>query len=881
MTSYELRKAFLEYFEKKGHRIIPGSPLIPKSDPTLLFTNAGMVQFKGIFLGEERVDFTRAATIQKCLRAGGKHSDLERVGKTARHHTFFEMLGNFSFGDYFKEEAILMAWEFLTEDMKLPKDKLWVSVFKDDDEAVTLWRDKIGLLEERIVRLGEEDNFWKMGDTGPCGPCSEIIIDQGPEVGCGKPACSVGCDCDRFLEIWNLVFMQFNRDEKGNLTSLPRPSIDTGMGLERLAAITQGKLTNFESDLFLPIIEAISNLSGISYNSRLKTQDFSLKVIADHMRAITFLLSEGVLPSNEGRGYVLRRIIRRAARHGRLLGIEGPFLYRLVDSVVNIMGQAYPELIDRKDYIERFTEVEEERFSNTLEIGMKILRDMIDKSKESGVSKISGDDLFTLYDTYGFPLDLSQDIAQEEGFEIDEKGFHKAMERQKSMAKAAWTGSGEERIKEIYRKISEIGKSLFTGYEEYRSEARIIAIGKDDTLVEYAKEGEEVEFFLDKTPFYGEAGGQVGDTGVFLKDSSRAIISDTIKPVENLISHKGKVIKGGFRVGDVIKAEVDIEKRKATARNHTATHLLHSVLREVLGDHVKQAGSLVASDRLRFDFTHFSSLSEREINSIEEKVNRAVMENIPLVTEVKDIEDALSSGAIALFGEKYGDKVRVVEIKGVSSELCGGTHLKATGEIGLFKIIGESGIAAGVRRIEALTGDSALRYIKEEEQELISIARLLKSSDLKVYQKVERLQSAFKDIEKEIEKLKGKLSGSKIEGIIGQAKDIAGVKVIAEKVEEADIKDLRILADSLRDKLRSGVLVLGSSKDGKVSLIAMVTKDLTKRFNAGKIIKEVAAIAGGSGGGKAEMAEGGGKDPSKLDEALKKVYEIIEKKAAS
>ncbi|MBI5198773.1 MAG: alanine--tRNA ligase, partial [Nitrospirae bacterium] len=808
MTSNELRKTFLKYFEERDHRILPSSPLIPKSDPTLLFTNAGMVQFKGIFLGEEKVNFTRAATIQKCLRAGGKQSDLERVGKTARHHTFFEMLGNFSFGDYFKDKAIFMAWEFLAEVIGLPKERLWVSVFREDNETATLWRDKIGLPEERIVRLGEEANFWRMGDTGPCGPCSEIIIDQGPEVGCKKPSCAVGCDCDRYLEIWNLVFMQFNRDGKGVLTPLPKPSIDTGMGLERLAAVTQGKLTNFESDLFLPIIRAVSDISGVAYSSklqtpdsRLQTLDFSLKVIADHIRAITFLLSEGVLPSNEGRGYVLRRIIRRAARHGSLLGIEGPFLYRLVDSVVSVMGQAYPEIIDREDYIERFTAVEEERFSGTLEIGLRILREIIDKAKETKASKISGDDLFTLYDTYGFPLDLSHDIAQEEGFIIDEAGFHKAMERQKLKAKAAWAGSGEEKVKEIYRKFSEIGKTLFIGYEEFQSNAKILAIGKNDTPVESAKEGEDVEFFLDRTPFYGEAGGQVGDSGIFIKGSSRAVIKDTVKPIENLISHKARVLKGEFRVGDVIRAEVDTEKRKATARNHTATHLLHSALREVLGDHVKQAGSLVAPDRLRFDFTHFSSLSEREIDAIEEKVNRVVMENIPLEIEVKDIEDALNSGAIALFGEKYGEKVRVVEMKGISSELCGGTHLNATGEIGLFKIVGESGIASGVRRIEALTGESALKYIKEEEQELIKIARLLKSSDLKVSQKVEKLQTVQRDLEREIERLKEKLSSTKSAAIINEAKDISGIKVIAKRLEEADIKDLRIFADSLRNRL--------------------------------------------------------------------------------
>lgn len=886
MTSNELRKAFLKYFEERDHRILPSSPLIPKSDPTLLFTNAGMVQFKGIFLGEEKADFTRAATIQKCLRAGGKQSDLERVGKTARHHTFFEMLGNFSFGDYSKDKAIFMAWEFLAEVIGLPKERLWVSVFREDNEAATLWRDKVGLPEERIVRLGEEDNFWRMGDTGPCGPCSEVIIDQGPEVGCGKPSCSVGCDCDRYLEIWNLVFMQYNKDKRGVLTPLPKPSIDTGMGLERLAAVTQGKLTNFESDLFLPIIKAVSDIPGVSYSSKLQTPDsrpqtldFSLKVIADHIRAITFLLSEGIFPSNEGRGYILRRIIRRAARHGRLLGVEGPFLYRLVDSVVNVMGKAYPELTDREDYIERFTKVEEERFLGTLEIGLSILREIIDKAKETKALKISGDELFTLYDTYGFPLDLSQDIAQEEGLIIDEEGFHKAMEKQKLKAKAAWAGSGEEKIKEIYRKFSEIGKTLFIGYEGFQSNAKILAIGKNDTLVESAKEGEDVEFFLDRTPFYGEAGGQVGDSGIFIKGSSRAVIKDTIKPIENLNSHKARVLKGEFRVGDVIRAEVDREKRKATARNHTATHLLHSALREILGDHVKQAGSLVAPDRLRFDFTHFSPLSEREIDTIEEKVNRAVMENIPLEIEVKDMEDALSSGAIALFGEKYGEKVRVVEIKGISSELCGGIHLNATGEVGLFKIMGESGIASGVRRIEALTGESALKYIKEEEQELINIARLLKSSDLKVFSKVEKLQTIQRDLEREIERLIEKLSSTESGAIIDEAKDISGIRVIAKKIEEADIKDLRIFADSLRDRLKSGVLVLGSSKDGKVSLIAMVTKDLTKRFHAGKIIKEVAAITGGSGGGKAEMAEAGGKDPNKLDEALNKVYEIIEKKA--
>lgn len=879
MTADELRRAFLMFFEEKDHRIIPSSSLIPKSDPTLLFTNAGMVQFKGIFLGEEKADLKRVVTVQKCLRAGGKHSDLEMVGKTARHHTFFEMLGNFSFGDYFKEGAILMAWEFLTGVIGLSKERLLVSVFTDDDEAAILWRDKIGLPEERIVRLGEKDNFWRMGERGPCGSCSEIIVDQGQEVGCRKPSCSVGCECDRFLEIWNLVFMQYNRDEKGIMTPLPKPSIDTGMGLERLTSVVQGKLTNYESNLFAPIIEDICKISGASYGSA-KT-DSSTKVIADHIRAITFLISDGIIPSNEGRGYVLRRIIRRASRHGRLLGIEDPFLYRLVDPVIRVMGMAYPELTERKEHIERLTEIEEERFSTTLEVGIKMLKDMITRSKNSGITKISGDDLFILYDTYGFPLDLSADIAQEEGLLIDEEGFHRAMAKQKTMAKAAWAGSGEEKVKEIYRRVLDMGKTIFTGYEFLSSEARIVAIVKDNQLFDSAIEGEEVEFFLDKTPFYGESGGQVGDTGTFLKDFSIAIINDAIKPLENLVSHKGKVLKGTFMVGEIILAHVDEEKRKATERNHTATHLLHAALREVLGDHVKQAGSLVAPDRLRFDFTHFTSLSEKELDEIEERVNEIIRENLPLRTEIEDIEDALSSGAMALFGEKYGEKVRVVGIEGVSSELCGGTHLDATGEIGLFKIISEGGIAAGVRRIDALTGRAAFNFIKEEERELMTAARLFKSSDLKVSAKIEKLQAIQKDLEKEIESLKGKISTSKSGTLLDKAKEIAGIKVIAERVEEVDVKDLRILADSLREKLKSGILVLGSTKDGKVSFLAMITKDLTDRFHAGKIIKEVAAIAGGSGGGKAEMAEAGGKDHHKLDEAIRKVYEIIEKKATN
>lgn len=873
-SSDELRYLFLNYFEKKGHRVVPSSPLIPMNDPTLLFTNAGMVQFKSVFLGEEERGYKRAVSIQKCLRAGGKHNDLENVGRTTRHHTFFEMLGNFSFGDYFKELAIEFAWEFLIDVARLPTERLWVSIFKDDDDSFEIWCQKIGLPEERIVRLGESDNFWQMGDTGPCGPCSEIIIDQGEEVGCGKETCGVGCDCDRYLEIWNLVFMQFNRDTAGNLTPLPAPSIDTGMGLERLASVVQGKSSNFHSDLFSPIISDITKITGVEY-SKERGMDTSINVIADHIRAITFLSSEGVVPSNEGRGYVLRRIIRRASRHGKIIGMKEPFLYRLIGSVVDCMRSAYPGLLQSTGYIEKITKIEEERFLGTLNSGLLLLTEVMTKTEAKGLKKISGRDIFKLYDTFGFPVDLASEIASEHGFKIDEEGFKEALEEQRRRAKVSWVILPASDVKEIYKSISH--KSIFVGYEITEVESKIVAIIKGGSTTDSAVETDEIEIVLDKTPFYAESGGQVGDLGYLSTNHCLIEIHDTIKPLNDLYIHKARVVSGKIKSGEQVHARVSTEHREATARNHTATHLLHAALKEILGDHIKQAGSLVSPERLRFDFTHFNPLSINELDKIEDLVNRKVRENIPVTTEVMTIEDAISTGAIALFGEKYGDVVRVVGIDTFSKELCGGTHISHTGEIGIFKIIHEGGIAAGVRRIEALTGESAYNAFKEQERELIEIAKTLKTTDLKVYAKVEKLLSANKELQHEVETLKERFSSIQAAEMSKKYREVCGVKVLAVRVDNLKVADMRSLGDSLRERLKSGILVIGSRTDNMVSWIAMVTKDLSDRFNAGEIIKEIAAITEGTGGGRAEIAHGGGRSIEKVNEALESVYSIVEK----
>jgi alanyl-tRNA synthetase len=851
---------------------------VPKNDPTLLFTNAGMVQFKAVFLGEDVRDYKRAVTSQKCVRAGGKHNDLENVGHTARHHTFFEMLGNFSFGDYFKKEAIAFAWEFLTTVVKLPKEKLWVTVYKDDDEAFQLWQDVAGVPAGRIVRLGEKDNFWSMGDTGPCGPCSEIIIDQGPEMSCGKSTCAVGCDCDRYLEIWNLVFMQYNRDETGTLAPLPKPSIDTGMGLERLSAVVQGVRSNFESDLFQPIIRQIAAMAGVPYHKDEQT-DISYQVCADHLRAMTFLISDGVLPSNEGRGYVLRRIVRRASRYGRLIGINKPFLFKLTGSVVDAMREAYPELVDGREHVAKVVLTEEERFGQTLDSGLALLNEAVAKLKAEHKSVIPGDVLFKLYDTFGFPLDLVSDMARDMHLEIDEAGYRTAMQEQRDKARAAWSGSGEEKIKPVYKEVaSGVKKTVFTGYETLEGTGEVLAIIRGDKRVKEVHEGEEAEIVLDRTAFYAESGGQVGDRGELLGEAAKFVVTDTVLPVEGIFVHKGKVRKGGFKEGDAVLGKVEVDDRLDTMRHHTATHILHATLRSVLGEHVKQAGSLVAPDRCRFDFTHYTALTEREKERIEELVNERIIENHPVETTVMDIDQAVASGAMALFDEKYGDRVRVVTVKDVSKELCGGTHTKASGDIGLFKIVSETGIAAGVRRLDILAGRRAYQATRKDEQSLLEISRLLKASDPDIVGRVERLVNQLREAEKELDRLKHRMQTSQAGDMIAEARDVGGVKVLVKRADGMDPKDLRDFGDKLRDKLGSGILALGSTKDDKVSLIVMVTKDLIPRFHAGNIIKEMAPILGGTGGGKPDLAQSGGKDPAKLDAALEALYEIVKKK---
>ncbi|GAB4545286.1 MAG: alanine--tRNA ligase [Thermodesulfovibrionia bacterium] len=869
MKSREIRQLFLEFFKRHDHKVIPSSPLIPLDDPTILFTNAGMVQFKSVFIGEETRPYKRAVSIQKCLRAGGKHNDLESVGRTARHHTFFEMLGNFSFGDYFKREAIRWAWEFLTGWLRLPKDRLLVSVYEDDDEAASLWKEETDVGEDRIFRLGEKDNFWQMGDTGPCGPCSEILIDQGPEMGCGRPDCGVGCDCDRFLEIWNLVFMQYNRDTSGRLTPLPKPSIDTGMGLERLSAIIQGKKNNFDSDLFSNIIKAIEGISGKGYGLR-HDIDTSIRVIADHIRAMAFVLSEGLMPSNEGRGYVLRRIIRRAGRHGFMLGIDGPFLYKLLDTVIDEMSVPYPELLDNPERSKKILMFEEERFSHTLSIGMEMLNGLINEIRSRGEETIPGSELFRLYDTYGFPLDLVMDIAQDSGLKIDEDGFNREMEAQRRRARASWVGEGV--VSGIYREIlKRVGPTDFIGYEYMEGSATIVTLIRDGEEVNEVEDGEEIEIVLDRTPFYGEAGGQVGDTGWLKADGIRVEVTDT-KRFDELIVHRCHVRKGVIKTGIALMASVDRDRRRAIMRNHTATHLLHTALRTVLGDHVKQSGSLVAPDRLRFDFTHFYPVSEKELLEIEEIVNERILDDLPVKTTITTIDEALSSGVIALFGEKYGEMVRVVRAGEFSAELCGGTHCRSTGEIGLFKILSEGSVAAGMRRIEALTGTSAIEYMRKRDAELKRLSALLKVDEDRIYERVERLINEVRLKEKEIERLRGLSLKREINTLLNDIIEVNNIKVLARRFDGLDMKSLRNLADTLRERIVSGVIVLGSILDSQVYYVATVTNDLTNILNAGDILRR---ITGGKGGGRPDMAQGGSKDIEGVDRAISSVIDII------
>ena len=810
-TSGDIRKEFLSYFQNRSHTVVESASLIPHNDPTLLFTNAGMVQFKGVFLGEEKRDYRRAASSQKCVRAGGKHNDLENVGRTARHHTFFEMLGNFSFGDYFKEEAITMAWEFLTGHLQLPREKLWVTVYEDDEEAAAIWRERVGIDPDRIARMGEKDNFWAMGETGPCGPCSEIIIDQGEEFSCGRPECRIGCDCDRYLELWNLVFMQFNRDERGNKTPLPRPSIDTGMGLERITAVVQGVTSNYDTDLFLPLTGHVARIAGKKYGADPEA-DISIRIIADHSRATAFLIGDGVLPSNEGRGYVLRRIMRRAARHGKKLGLSKPFLCDVVRMVAAEMSGVYPDITRSLDYIARVVLTEEENFSTTLESGLRILQEEIEALQAKNEHTVPGTIAFRLYDTYGFPIDLTQDIAAEYRMRVDEEGFHQAMLEQRKRARDAWKGSGEEQIGTLYKKLLQDGIAVtFKGYEAPRITSSVRALIKQGVPILSASPGEEIELVTAETCFYGEAGGQAGDSGTIGNDHVTIKISETIRPLPDIIVHRGTMVTGSISRGDEVTLQVNTDQRQATAGNHTATHILHAALREVLGNHVKQAGSLVAAERLRFDFTHFAPLTREELENVENLVNERIRANSPLAVTVMPLSEAMSSGATALFGEKYGAEVRVIRIADYSRELCGGTHTASTGEIGLFKIVSEAGIAAGVRRIEALTGREAYNYIKRQDDLLRDLTQLLKTERESILAKVERMLLEQRDREKELNALKSQLIARETGSVLDTARDVCGVRVLVTEVSGQDMKALREYGDTIKEQLKSGVIVLGSA----------------------------------------------------------------------
>jgi alanyl-tRNA synthetase len=870
MKGDEIRRRFLEYFSGQGHRVLASSPLIPHNDPTLLFTNAGMVQFKDVFTGQERRPYSRATTCQKCLRVSGKHNDLENVGRTARHHTFFEMLGNFSFGDYFKRDAIRFAWEFLTGVLALPTDRLWVTIYEKDDEADALWKAETPVPAERIVRCGEKDNFWAMGDTGPCGPCSEIHFDHGPGIyPCPDPEhCSPACDCDRFLELWNLVFMQFERAADGTMTPLPKPSIDTGAGLERIAAVLQGVHSNFDSDLFRPIIDFTADLVGVRYGAGSET-DVSLRVVADHIRAATFLIADGVLPSNEGRGYVLRRIMRRAMRHGWLLGFREPFFHKVSGVAVDLMEQTYPELADKRSYVAKVIVHEEERFSRTLDRGLQLLEDAVAELPQGSDRVLPGSVVFRLYDTFGFPVDLTADIVRDRGIRLDEAGFEAEMEDQREKARRAWKGSGDEAVAGAYRQLREVGiTSAFSGYETLETRSPVRALLVHGERVGEARDGDAVEVVLAETPFYGESGGQAGDRGSISGDGFHVHVETSIKPFPDLILCRGTVTRGVVREGDAAWARVESGERFATAQNHSATHLLQAALREVLGDHVKQAGSLVAPDRLRFDFTHFAPMTRQEIREVERRVNEWVQENHSVGVSEESFEQAVAAGVTALFGEKYGDSVRVVRMGEVSAELCGGTHAGHTGDVGFFKILSETGIAAGVRRIEAATGDRAAAHVNALEDRLAQVAEMTRGTPEDAPDRVRRLIDRVRNLEREVTALRGQMAGGAARDILASARDVKGVRVLATRVPAQDPKALREFADGLRDRMSSGVLALGAEADGKALILVAVTKDLVGRVKAGDLIKPLAEAVGGRGGGRPDLAQAGGADPGRLDDAL-------------
>jgi len=869
MKSAEIRSAFLEYFARHGHEVVPSSSLIPGNDPTLLFTNAGMVQFKDVFLGLDKRSYHRATSSQRCVRAGGKHNDLENVGYTARHHTFFEMLGNFSFGDYFKQDAIRFAWEFLTSEMKLPPEKLWVTVYQDDDEAANIWLKQIKVDPARFTRIGdkpggkrfESDNFWSMGDTGPCGPCTEIFYDHGPEIPGGPPGTPEE-DGDRYIEIWNLVFMQYNRDASGEMTPLPKPSVDTGMGLERLAAVMQGVHSNYEIDLFVNLIQAAAQVTGCN-----DPGNSSLKVIADHIRSCGFLITDGVVPSNEGRGYVLRRIIRRAIRHGHKLGMNQPFFHKLVATLDAEMGEAYPELRQARDKVSRVLLQEEVRFAETLDQGMQILEQAIRDLKGK---TIPGDVVFKLYDTYGFPADLTNDVARERGLMLDSAGFEKAMEEQRARARSSKSFSVD-----YSTKIDIDTATEFTGYEHLSDPCEVLAIYKDGQTVAELKAGENGMVILNRTPFYAESGGQVGDTGLLLGKAGKFAVSDTQKQGNEVFGHIGMVEEGAIRQAETVQAQVDARLRQAIRYNHSATHLLHAALRKLLGEHVTQKGSLVQADRLRFDFSHFEPIKPEQLRQIEELVNEHIRLNHPVETRLMAQDEAIKNGAMALFGEKYGDVVRVLRMGDFSTELCGGTHVARTGDIGLFKITQETGTAAGVRRIEAVTGEGALRYVEQEERQLNEIAELTRGKRDEASNRVKQLLDRNRQLEKELEQLKGKLASSAGSDLAAQAQEINGIQVLAARLEGADVKTLRDTLDQLKNKLGNAAVVLAAVQDGKVSLVAGVTKEQTKQIKAGDLVNAVAQQVGGKGGGRPDMAQAGGTNPAALDAALASVPDWV------
>ncbi|MEK7366054.1 MAG: alanine--tRNA ligase [Candidatus Deferrimicrobiota bacterium] len=867
MTGAQLRSAFLDYFGKNGHKILPSASLVPGNDPTLLFTNSGMVQFKEYFLGMSTADWKRATTAQRCLRVSGKHNDLENVGYTARHHTLFEMLGNFSFGDYFKKEAIFFGWDFLTREVGVDGTRMTVSVFREDDEAYDLWHKTMGIPASRIVRFDEKDNFWSMGATGPCGPCSEILYDQGEGVGCGRPGCAVGCDCDRFLEIWNLVFMQFNQDESGTRTTLPKPSIDTGMGLERLAGVVQGVTSNYDTDLFRPIVDGISRQCGVPVGKS-PALDAAMRVVADHARATAFLIADGIVPSNEGRGYVLRRIMRRALRHGKKLGFDGPFLHRVAGIVVEEFREAYPGLAQSASFVDTVAFQEERRFLETLDAGLRMVEEEFSRMSGSG-NVFPGELAFRLYDTYGFPADLTADLCRERGVALDSAGFEKEMEKQRTQSRVSWKGGEIGAQDAVAGELSRAGISVdFVGYERMESDARVVAVFRQGARVASAASGEEAELVTDVTPFYGESGGQAGDTGDVQGDGFTLRVQDTRRMSADQVIHRVKVLSGTLREGQGARLRVDETSRRLTQGNHTATHLLQAGLRKIVGTHVKQAGSYVGPDKLRFDFSHFETLSPETLSAVEEEVNRAVFAPRPVTWESLPYEQAVAAGAMAFFGEKYADIVRMVTVPEVSRELCGGTHVRNTAEIGLFHILSEGAVAAGVRRIEAVTGLPAWRCLREEAGTLHGVARELKVAAPEVPERVRRLSAQIKALEKALQEARRRSSRDLVGEILSGAKEVAGVRRVSAEVEAMDAAALRDLADAVKGKLSSGILLLGAREGDRCHLVAGVTSDLTGRFSASDIVRKAAALVGGGGGGRKDMAQAGGSRVGNLPEAL-------------